>query len=153
MAATPALWSAILVVFLAFAAAQGALLRPPATTGRQLAAGAYMVLLTLPASAFVFLYLPWPWPFRTATLTLAGYLIWMWSRPGAGPALRSSEIVLARRALMAAMAAVSIWAAANLVQGPSLSPAIVGAASVFAAAACLFPRKARPTSLPAAEVQ
>ena len=153
MVATPALWTAILVVFLAFAAAQGALLRPPLSVGRQLAAGAYLMLLTLPAAAFVFLYLPWPWPFRTTTLTLAGYLIWMWSRPGTGPALRPSEVFLARRALMAAMAAVSIWSAASLVQGPSLSPALVGAASVFAAAACLLPRKAHATSFPAAEVQ
>jgi hypothetical protein len=153
MAATPALWTAILVVFLAFAAGQGALLRPPLSTGRRLAAGAYLRLLTLPAAAFVFLYLPWPWPFRTTTLTLAGYLIWMWSRPGTGPALRPSEVFLARRALMAAMAAVSIWAAANLVQAPSLSPALVGGASLFAAAACLLPRKAHPTSFPSAEVQ
>lgn len=153
MAATPALWSAILVVFLAFAAAQGALFRPPFRAGRQLVAGAYLVLLMIPAAVFVFLYLPWPWPFRTVTLTLAGYLIWMWSRPGSGPALRPGEIALARRALMAAMAAVSIWAAANLVQTPSLSPALVGAASVFAAAACLLPRRSSATALPAAEVQ
>ncbi|MEX0787475.1 MAG: hypothetical protein WD906_02580 [Anaerolineales bacterium] len=147
------LWSAILVLSLSFSAAQGALLRPPSSPGRRLAAGAYFVLVLLPTSAFVFSYLPWPWPFRTVALTLAGYLVWIWSRPNPGSAARTRERRVARRALMASMSAVGVWAAASLLTAPDLSPALVGIASVAAAAACLIPTKPSVSSVPSAEVQ
>jgi hypothetical protein len=153
MAIHALLWSAILVLFLSFSAAQGALLRPPASSGQRLAAGAYFVLLMVPTSAFVFSYLPWPWPFRTVALTLAGFLVWTWSRPNPGSAARTRERRVARRALMAGMSAVGVWAAANLLMAPDLSPALVGIASVAAAAACLMPVKPIASSVPAAEVQ
>jgi hypothetical protein len=147
------LWSAILVLFLSFSAAQGALLRPPASSGQRLAAAAYFILVLVPTSAFVFSSLPWPWPFRTVTLTLAGFLVWIWSRPNPGPAARNRERRVARRALMACMSAVGVWAAANLLLAPDLSPALVGLASVAAGAACLIPLKPFESSVPAAEVQ
>lgn len=153
MAIHALLWSAILVLFLSFSAAQGALLRPPASSGRRLVAGAYFFLVLVPTSAFVFSYLPWPWPFRTAALTLAGFLAWSWSRPNLGPAARTRERRVARRALVASMSFVGVWAAANLLMAPELSPALVGLASVAAAAACLIPSKPFVSSVPAAEVQ
>lgn len=153
MAVLALLWSAILVLFLAFAAAQGALLRPPVSAGGRLAAVAYFFFLLSPASAFVFSYLPWPWPFRTVALTMAGFMIWIWSRPNPGSEAKTGERRVARRALMAAMATVGVWAGANLLMAPDLSPALVGIASVAAGAACLVPVKPLVRSVLAAEVQ
>ena len=153
MALHALLWSAILVLFLSFSAAQGALLRLPASSDRRRAAAAYFLLVMIPTSAFVLSYLPWPWPFRTFALTLAGFLVWIWSRPTPDSAARTRERRVARRALMASMSAVGVWAAATLLTTPNLSPALVGIASVAAAAACLIPSKPLVGSAPAPEVQ